>query len=806
MVNEKLTQKPEIAEISEDALIHVVEPNDISQGPDGSSYKMKVVNLPDITQDNIDIRKYINIVPTDRLSHILTKINNLPSYVINEKQSVWFICQDEIFFPITIPRLLKFKMMDKGKGTYGTGGTTIVQSDLELVYDGNATTGDLENNPTTDIVNFGDLTGQNVSQWLNLQNPAIVIKPQDEGYTIFKGTVDTVPFTYLWIGEPGVYGVGESTSTMLDFQELSDDVSSPQTLQQTNEAGNVTDIPMVVHDPDNEQKVSYEANGQVYTDSDGNTITDEFPEEAATGDAVYKRPAKTGTQTYAMLSDLDSRTINFKYPAAFTFRPFSIFSKGGVFYADKSNWDIVKDKVSKMMPYYLDYQNGSNSNDGRTSATAFKTLLYALSQGARLIYLRSGDVIKNDGFGTINGNTYSGDDIFLITLGGGNCTVVNSILSPSFSLYAGTTYSASISGSTVTNVADFEFVNGYGLPSNLNEETSIANVEVTPNSYFISGTTIYVNLQDGRVPDSSVHLLKTSTDNRINVDAGYIYNEGITYIGGNMAYQHRGQTTVTATSTANYFARRCKYLYADTNGFGVTSNKGITWLEECVAYRNGRDGFNYSQGTTYATTYGTSRNIEINCNSLYSGYKDLVTSANNASSGHNKHELLRLNGFYFGSVAPNIQDVNGARSINLGCKPFDSLGFSDVADNPTSPGVNWADWGDFGAGTIATEAGTKMWIYGCSSADTRRSYFTPEFLSDNTTPDDSEIFVDASVNVSPYEGNIVFGVWDTSEEAVFEFPALSAITEYSALILKSPDGTTWEVTVDNAGAISAASL
>lgn len=303
MVNEKLTQKPETSEISEDALIHVVEPNDLSQGPDGSSYKMKASNLPAITQDNIDIRKSFNILLTDGFTEILAKINMLFPYVVNEKQSVWFIAKDT-YSPGVPQRIFKYKMMNKGKGIYGGGQTPILAADLELMFSGNITTGDIENDPETDTVNFGDLTGQNVSQWLNLQDPAIVIQPQDEGYTIFTGTVDTVPFTYLWIGEPGVYGVGESTSDMTDFQELSDDPDNPQTLQQTNEAGNVTTIPMVVHDPDNEQKVSYEANGQVYTDSEGNTISVNFPEAAETGDAVYNYPAKTGVQTKAMLSDI----------------------------------------------------------------------------------------------------------------------------------------------------------------------------------------------------------------------------------------------------------------------------------------------------------------------------------------------------------------------------------------------------------------------------------------------------------------------------------------------------------------------
>ncbi len=45
MENQKLTQRPEVAYFTDDAVIHIAEPDNISQGPDGSSFKIKANRL-----------------------------------------------------------------------------------------------------------------------------------------------------------------------------------------------------------------------------------------------------------------------------------------------------------------------------------------------------------------------------------------------------------------------------------------------------------------------------------------------------------------------------------------------------------------------------------------------------------------------------------------------------------------------------------------------------------------------------------------------------------------------------------------
>lgn len=197
---------------------------------------MSLKPITGLDQDNIDVKKYFTYNLGDRPSDILNKINrihisafdtNFP-YIVGEKESIWFIgtTPNE-----TTPNIIKYKMFNKGKGTYGnigtgsgTAGTALTIDDIELVYKDIATLSDIEDIPTTVTIDFDPIVApQTVSEWLNEQSEPIEIQSQDDGYTIFKGTVDGDEVSYLWIGTPGLYGVDEEQSTMDDFKLFGDE-------------------------------------------------------------------------------------------------------------------------------------------------------------------------------------------------------------------------------------------------------------------------------------------------------------------------------------------------------------------------------------------------------------------------------------------------------------------------------------------------------------------------------------------------------------------------------------------------------
>lgn len=171
-------------------------------------------------QDNILIVKKFNYSDASTPQQILGNINGLGSYTVNDFQSV-------LFKGINLfnSNVVKYLMVNKGKGTYGYGGIQLTLQDVELVYTSTQTVEDIEQEPSTESINFDS---ENVWEWLNIQNPQITIQPQNEGYTLLTSETSN----YLFTGEPGTYGEGGLQSTSGDF-ELLNNINNNITLGET---------------------------------------------------------------------------------------------------------------------------------------------------------------------------------------------------------------------------------------------------------------------------------------------------------------------------------------------------------------------------------------------------------------------------------------------------------------------------------------------------------------------------------------------------------------------------------------------
>jgi len=227
-------------------------------------------------QDNIDIKKRFTYVSGESDTSILAKINNLAHYTITDTQSVWFVGTERIVRtptfptfpsfpsvpvntggtfsladePITetrLPAVVKYKMINKGKGTYGAGYTQLTLSNIELMYSSTSVTGDVEDDPATVTIQVGMLT-QSIVNWLNNQSPAIAIQAQNAGYTIFKGIGTAFNnIAYLWVGAAGTYGVSASQSVHADFQLLTGaPPAAAQNLQSVLDTGSTAQLDRTV--------------------------------------------------------------------------------------------------------------------------------------------------------------------------------------------------------------------------------------------------------------------------------------------------------------------------------------------------------------------------------------------------------------------------------------------------------------------------------------------------------------------------------------------------------------------------------
>jgi hypothetical protein len=286
-------------------------------------YSRNTIGNSLLDQDNVDIRKYFTYSDTDTTTQVIQKINNLATYTIEGTQSVWFIGRTRLLFgglstiinpgnvildpsPIfTTNSIVKYKLVNRGKGTYGVGGIQLTSNDIELVYQSKVNEDDVAEDPETAMVDFGNITGS-LSAWLNTRNPAITLQPQDEGYTIFKGSISGASRSYLFIGEAGNYGIGQLQATENDFQILGGTTPAIYipTLNDVLASGNSAKDKSLVLGK-NAELLTMSASGLDYHFT-GRQKSIRFAEPAPTDDLsiVYTIPAKKADDTFAMVSDL----------------------------------------------------------------------------------------------------------------------------------------------------------------------------------------------------------------------------------------------------------------------------------------------------------------------------------------------------------------------------------------------------------------------------------------------------------------------------------------------------------------------
>ncbi len=268
--------------------------------------------VPPVDQDNIDIKKTFTLPTNFTTANVLSKINSLLQFTVSEKQSVWFVGQSiqpirEIGSPSPMPVLIcKYKMLNKGKGTYGRGGTQLRTSDIELIYTNEASLQDVESSAQTDIITVALNEEETISQWLNRQAIAVALQPQEDGYTIFKDPSGNEVRSWLWVGRAGNYGSGLSVSNDTDFQILNNTSPAPfvPALQQVVAMGNgVYDFPVEFNS--GTEQLTVNAVGLSHKDTyKVNNIRFENGTAQNTNDVTLTIPAKATNDVFAMQSEI----------------------------------------------------------------------------------------------------------------------------------------------------------------------------------------------------------------------------------------------------------------------------------------------------------------------------------------------------------------------------------------------------------------------------------------------------------------------------------------------------------------------
>lgn len=358
---------------------------------------------------------------------------------------------------------------------------------------------------------------------------------------------------------------------------------------------------------------------------------------------------------------------------------YNVYSKDtnfNEFYTD----DIIEQKEKEVtVTYYVDKDNGLDTNNGLSQTTAFKTLKKALSAYTSV---KSG-VVEILIIGT---TTFYSDELYgelianvpliikplnnsdRVILNGGVQNVSWSKLEGEENIYSCNT-NVEINGVINTNNKD-----DYGLYNGLTQVFSLSDCSSTDNSFYIdtsNNKTAYVNLggqqpNDNILPVQKGYLLRfnhtTSTG-----DCG-IYLKNIDTVGITIFASARGSFS-SSNNNIEFVAEDCIFQHGFNSDLLSIGSYDVIYLVNCIAGYAYRDVFNYSGAYLSAAQKNNSIVCEVNCKIKEGGfYNNNTLGTNNLSTAHNGINILRLNTVGYNSEGPLITDVNGCRSILIECQ------------------------------------------------------------------------------------------------------------------------------------------
>jgi hypothetical protein len=381
-------------------------------------------------------------------------------------------------------------------------------------------------------------------------------------------------------------------------------------------------------------------------------------------------------------------------PSAFTWTdtPIQIFSDGINFITP---FDVSNYKLTGGITYYVDSDNGADTNAGTSTSVPFKTVTKAYTTCA------SGDTINIiSAAGSIldRGKWLSGTNIE---------KSVNIIANNPVTVFCGDvlTYTKTdtynyVYGAARTNVGKVVDIN-YDKPILYTNVANISACDGLAGSWYSDGTTLYVHTLDNSIPNSKIlNILNIATamvESLCTSRNVKIYLENLTIYGGSA-----GVVTVANNTSYPYpefYAKNCKFLHPTlVTGQNVVNMIGVKYafLQNCEAAFGKADGFNY-----HAANGGITKFIEVNCIGHDNGVNAGLASDNtfNGSTCHDGIKGIRVNCVYYNNVGANVADVMvGTQTLNFGCLSYDSASPSDT-NNSFS----------------AQQSGAEMWMIGCQA-------------------------------------------------------------------------------------------
>lgn len=322
------------------------------------------------------------------------------------------------------------------------------------------------------------------------------------------------------------------------------------------------------------------------------------------------------------------------------------------------NYDVGVNKNAVTKRYYVDVNNGSNSNDGTESKP-----LQSINRALR--YADADEIVVQEGsYGWSHGfSGYSQTKPFNLI---GKGKVLIGAHRDGVAWNKNSTYS-NVYQTNQTNVVEVIDYNSIYDIKFLEKQTSVKGVSDNAGSYYIdSSNNIFVRTHDDRVPDDQI-LPNMFSDTVKITDNPKVYFENIRFT---------NSVKLTATKAGNkFYAKNCYFSIG--SGGNALSIEGYDYniLQSCVAKYATMDGFNY-----HAKNGIIPKAIEIDCVGFDNGRNG--ADQNNGSTIHDGGQIIRIGGEYHNNGGPNVIDVNeGTVSVNIGVHSHSSRATDGTISN-----------------------------------------------------------------------------------------------------------------------------
>ena len=314
----------------------------------------------------------------------------------------------------------------------------------------------------------------------------------------------------------------------------------------------------------------------------------------------------------------------------------------------------TRDTLRAEVTYYVDIARGDNSNDGRTPATAFRSLWRALQgEGHRRVVVAPGRYDLPDGWRDARPR---GDLTILGPADGPPAVITTHLPLPAAPLGDGRYRVEVPPGEDLAwgNVADE--AQPLGRRVLVRRDTAA----VGPGEFFADGRVLVFRLADGRAPDADVLTLVSHGSLHPKVE-GSVFLRNLEFKGGRYGIEAR----IPPDAVGTFDRVTARYSHGEGSVGFLLGVGGELILHRCAGFNNYSDDFNWKDYHAHGVRTGGA-GVEVHCVSRYAGQNNAVTSTN-ATTAHGRVRLVRINGDYRFAQNRVVADVDDARTWNVAC-------------------------------------------------------------------------------------------------------------------------------------------